>query len=170
MLCEECRERQATVHLTKIINNRKTETHLCERCAREKGELQLMIEPKFTIHNLLAGLLDGDTDLEASPKVTHRSLQCPNCGISYREFSRTGRLGCARCYETFDQHLVPLLRRIHGSAAHTGKVPERTGGVVRVRKQISRLREELQQAVSREEFERAAQLRDKIRELETGTE
>ncbi len=165
MLCEECRERPATVHLTRIVNNRKTEAHLCERCAREREDFGWMMEPKFSIHNLLAGLLDTNGSPPAvSP--AGQEVRCDKCGLTYRDFARLGRLGCRDCYDRFRERLDPLLRRIHGGTRHAGKVPRRTGGAARARRELERLRQELQRAVTREEFEKAAELRDRIREME----
>ena len=75
-------------------------------------------------------------------------------------------LGCSNCYIEFENRLEPILRRIHGNIVHNGKVPKRTGGTLRIRKEIEEYKEEMQRAVDNEEFERAAELRDKIKELE----
>lgn len=163
MLCDECRERPATFHLTKVVNGETTEMHLCEQCAREKGEFEFTIEPGFSIHQLLAGLLN----FEGAPaQAAAVAPTCDVCGLSYEDFARTGRLGCGHCYEQFEDRLEPLVRRIHGASLHTGKVPRRTGGRVRVQKEISQLKAQLQAAVAREDFELAARLRDQIRDME----
>jgi protein arginine kinase activator len=91
---------------------------------------------------------------------------CPQCGLSYAEFRRLGRLGCEACYETFRDDLKPLLRRVHGSTAHAGAVPAHLERGLESRREIKRLRSELDLAVRREEYERAAELRDAIREIE----
>lgn len=161
MLCQECKKRPATVHLTKIVNGRKTELHLCQECAAEKGEFESLLQPVFSFPNMLAGLMGGQ---EVGVPGGHE--RCPQCGQTYAGFAQRGRLGCANCYEAFAGRLNPLLRRIHGSNQHTGKVPRRTGGLVRVRKEVNTLRAELQKAVDGEDFERAAKLRDQIRGLE----
>jgi len=165
VLCQECRKRQATVHKTVIINDHKTETHLCESCARQHAELDLGAEAKFSINSLLAGLLEHEGPALAVPSVTR--LKCPECGQTYAQFARAGRLGCGTCYTAFQERLDPLVRRIHGAPAHTGKIPRRALGAVRLRREIVSLKRELQEAVEREDFERAARLRDRIRELET---
>lgn len=167
MLCEECQKREATVHYTKVVNSQKTEYHLCEQCAREKGELDFSLgfEPGFSIHNLLAGLLDmSNPSLQVEKKATKDS-QCPKCGMSYAQFSQSGRLGCGDCYAAFQRQLEPLLRRIQGTSTHGGKVPGRQGGTLKLEREIGRLSRELEKAVEQEEFEMAAELRDQIREL-----
>jgi len=165
--CQECQKRPATVHYTKVVNGQKTEYHLCEQCAREKGELDLSFgfDPGFSIHNLLAGLLDMENHQQPELQKQKASNQCPTCGMTYAEFSRTGRLGCGDCYLAFDRQLEPLFRRIHGSSTHSGKVPERTGGLARLEQSIKKLTQELEQAVEREDYEGAAKLRDQIKQL-----
>ncbi|GAB6932097.1 MAG TPA: UvrB/UvrC motif-containing protein [Calditerricola sp.] len=164
MMCQECGQRPATLHFTKIVNGDKTEFHLCERCAREKGELIPGMSNTFSIHNLLSGLMNFDVPTHTGHPA--QALRCNVCGLTYTQFSKTGRFGCPACYEAFDAHLEPLFRRLHGATAHTGKVPARAGGVMRLARELERLKAELKQAVAREEFERAAQLRDRIRQLE----
>ena len=85
--------------------------------------------------------------------------------VSYTHLSQTGRLGCGECYTAFERQLEPLLRRIQGTSTHTGKVPGRQGGTLKLEREIGRLARELETAVEREEFERAAELRDKLKEL-----
>lgn len=167
MLCEECQEREATVHYTEVVNGQRTEYHLCEQCAREKGELEFSLgfDPGFSIHNLLAGLLDmGNPSLQVGKK-TSQDRQCPTCGMSYAQFSQTGRLGCGDCYTAFQRQLEPLLRRIQGTSSHSGKVPGRQGGKLKLEREIGRLTLEQERAVEQEEFEKAAELRDQLKEL-----
>ncbi|HHV62937.1 MAG TPA: hypothetical protein GXX51_09900 [Firmicutes bacterium] len=168
MICDECKKRPANVHLTKIINGHKTEMHLCEECARAKGELDFFGAPEFSFHNLLAGLIHpepmGIGMTMPSPYRTPR--KCETCGLDYTDFTQSGFLGCSNCYADFHQQLEPLLRRIHGSTRHVGKVPGRTSGTLKIRKDIESLRAELQKCIAREEYEKAAEIRDRIHELE----
>lgn len=167
MICQNCQQRPATVHLTKIINFEKTEFHLCEVCAKAAGnELGIMFGTNFSFQNLIAGLLgDGDLEVDQQPNLGGE-LHCKNCGLTFSDFKTTGLLGCGECYRYFETGLEPLFKKIHGGSAHTGKVPRRTGGKVRIRKEVQDLRTQLQQAVQREDYEQAASLRDKIRQLE----
>lgn len=166
MVCQECRQRPASVHLTKIINGLKSELHLCEVCAKEKGQFELVMDPGFSIHNLLAGLLNYGGDQDESTVVSVDVPHCSRCGVTWSQFAQTGRMGCSRCYEEFEDQVTPLIRRIHGGTQHTGKAPQRTAGTLRVKREIARLKEDLQRAVIAEEFEKAVQIRDKIRGLE----
>lgn len=164
MWCEQCKQRTATVHLTKIVNQEKTELHLCEICAQQSGvEWGILFEPSFSLQQLLAGMVEGE---DHPGKIAEEGPQCPHCGLMFADFRQNGLIGCAYCYETFGEGLDPLFRRIQGSVVHHGKVPLRTGGMVRVRKEIEGLRGQLQEAVQREDYEKAALLRDEIRRRE----
>lgn len=167
MLCDDCRKRPAVVHLTKMVNNKKYEKNLCEQCANNMGETEIAIEPKYSIHNLLAGLLNFEpgTGAMVTKKAGMMPL-CDNCGMSYAEFSRSGRLGCSLCYNQFSQQLDPLLRRVQGGTQHAGKVPSRIGGTLMLINKIDLLRQDLQKHISSEEFEKAAVIRDQIKQLE----
>ncbi|WP_077615912.1 UvrB/UvrC motif-containing protein [Caenibacillus caldisaponilyticus] len=167
MECQECHLRPATLHFTKIVNGKKMEVHLCEQCAREKGEV-MAGSNAFSIHNLLSGLLNfeemaGHSDPFEEPSV----LQCPKCGLTYSDFIKVGKFGCAECYRAFRDRLDPILRKVHaGNTVHTGKVPKRTGKGISIKRKIKELKEKLQRLVANEEFEEAAKVRDEIRALE----
>ncbi|NLY91928.1 MAG: hypothetical protein GX081_10055 [Firmicutes bacterium] len=170
MWCERCKQRPATVHITKVVNNYKTESHLCAACAQESGidpgkELGFLFEPEFSFHNLLAGLLENEvgSQQEGFSPYLETTEKCPTCGLTFTDFRKIGFLGCANCYRIFSDYLEPLLRRVHGNITHTGKVPKRTGGKVRLKKEIEDLRRKLQDAIRREAYEEAAKLRDEIK-------
>lgn len=164
MLCQRCGEKEATVHLTKIINGKKTEIFLCEDCAEETGQLSLSTGDPFSFHNLLADILNSG--LESSVKESKKSLKCDQCGMAYEEFSKEGLFGCSKCYETFSDKIERLAKRIHGSSLHQGKVPKRRGGKLRIKKEIEELKEKMHKEVEKENFEKAAEIRDKIHDLE----
>lgn len=160
MLCDICGENEATVHLTEIIDDQMAELHLCEGCAKKKS---LEMEQHFGLADLLAGLADMGKQFEVGQLA---GVKCPNCGLTYEDFKKIGRLGCSQCYDTFKESLVPLLKRIHGSNQHLGRIPVKTGKVVKAKSELQELKVKLQKAIQMEEFEEAAKLRDKIRELE----
>ena len=97
MICQECGERPATLHFTKIINGEKTEFHICETCAREKGEMITGSGNGFSIHNLLSGLLDFEPQNSSSSVTANKNLRCDHCGLTYSQFSKIGRFGCNEC-------------------------------------------------------------------------
>ncbi len=169
-MCQECREEKANVFFTKIVNGVKTEVHLCEKCAREKGDLEFTFEPKFSLQNFFASFLSEPlSEIWSAPqREQHPSkVQCSNCSLTFTQFSQIGRFGCSSCYSSFgEDKLQPLFRRIHGSINHNGKVPRRLGGTTRIKREIEKLRQQLQQHIQMEEYEKAAITRDKIKSLE----
>lgn len=172
MICQECNQRPATLHFTKIINSEKTEIHLCEICAHEKGEVFLLNgAPGFSISNLLAGLLNVETKsppAQQDPFKPQEVLQCKECSMTFPQFVKVGRFGCGNCYETFKDHLNPILKRVHsGNTDHHGKIPKRIGGSLHLRKNVEELKVLLKNLIANEEFERAAEVRDEIRSLES---
>lgn len=165
MLCQNCGQRPATVHIVKQVNNHKEEYHLCEVCAREQGQFTMEL-PNFSLQQLLASMLEQTPWGPMPGPVAPGESRCPSCGLTFREFKERGFFGCGRCYTHFENELLPLLRRMQGSDRHTGKAPRRTGGLLRVRRDLEQLKRQLQQAVAAEEFEKAAELRDRIKILE----
>jgi protein arginine kinase activator len=165
MLCEECRQKEATIHIVKQMDGKQTELNLCEECARKKEELEVSFEPQFSLHKLFASMLNQSLrDNRRAQQAV--DTQCPSCGLTFSQFSQIGRLGCSDCFTAFEEQLKPLLRRIHAGCAHTGKVPLKIQGRVKAVREIDQLKEELQARISNEEFEEAAVLRDRIRALE----
>lgn len=165
MLCNICGKNAATVHLTEIIDDNMTELHLCEECAQKKGA---QMESHFGLADLLAGLADIGSQFTKTEKET--KIKCLRCGLTHEDFKKIGRLGCGECYSAFREVLLPLLKRIHGSTQHYGKSPTKKAGRVvksaKTRNELHELKEKLQKAIQIEEFEEAAKLRDKIRDLE----
>ncbi len=166
MLCDRCGQRQATVHLTEITNGHKNETHLCQVCAGEIQPQGFGFAPQLNLHHFLAGLLNHELGGANYSQQQAAGEKCTKCGIAEGQVVKQGLLGCGDCYTLFEDKMQSLLRRIHGNTRHTGKVPERTGGSARLAKEIEKLKSQLKEAVGREEFERAAQFRDAIRDLE----
>lgn len=170
MDCQECHKRPAALHFTQVINGNKTEIHVCEICAKEKGYMSYP-EEGYSLHNLLTGLFNFDTSLmenkqNSSYKQTEE-LQCPQCDMTISEFKRVGKFGCAECYHTFSEQLDPIFRRVHsGNTKHYGKIPTRKGGDLHAKKQVALYRSELQRLIENEAFEEAAEVRDKIKNLE----
>lgn len=159
MLCEACGKNPATVHITENPSDKENrkEIHLCEDCAREKGQVQ---EPSLS---QMLGVLSG-YDQEAGAGLS--DLACPKCGMTYSEFRAGGRLGCPEDYQTFKQALVPFLEKIHGSTRHTGKSPAHLGQSMAVDRRVDVLRREMEKSIEDEDYERAADLRDRIRQIE----
>ncbi|QAT41431.1 UvrB/UvrC motif-containing protein [Clostridium sp. JN-9] len=169
MLCENCKKNEATIHITKIVNGVKREANLCEKCAREKQGLELNndffdVGAPFTFQNILGGIVDYISQSNNSDNNTE--LVCPNCGTTYSEFKKTGLLGCSQCYKSFNQTVMPIINRVQLGSEHKGKIPKKLGKGIIEKKRIVTLKEELQKAIAAEEYEKAAELRDKIKELQ----
>ncbi|SHN37151.1 UvrB/UvrC motif-containing protein [Gracilibacillus kekensis] len=169
MECQECKENKATVHFAQVINGDKTEIHVCQKCAKEKGYVS-PDEDAYSLHHLLSGLFNPNPSALHQPteqEKEEREIQCDKCGMTYHQFARVGKFGCAMCYQTFAEHLNPLFRKVHsGNTVHEGKVPKRIGTDIYQRKMVRDLKLQLQQAIADEAFEDAAKIRDQIKSLE----
>jgi protein arginine kinase activator len=158
--CDKC-DKPATIHLTEIHDGQKVEKHLCEDCAAADG---ITIKSNVPISQLLEDFVMQSSQ-EARPEPPE--LQCDVCGMTFREFREDGLLGCPNDYEVFAPRLVPMLQRAHdGQAQHVGKVPHHAGQAQQKQNAILRLRSELREAIAGEDYERAASLRDQIKQLE----
>jgi protein arginine kinase activator len=167
LFCDECKIRPAAVHMTKIVNNKKTQLSLCHECAKKyQQEFGFGLDTDFSIHKFLSGLLEADTVDADLGKGLQDTLRCEVCGEDYSCFQKSGRLGCAKCYDTFGANLEALLKRIQGSSTHLGKLPKKSGFDLRQKQQLKNLREKLQELIAAEEFEFAAKVRDDIKALE----
>jgi len=155
-LCQVCGKREAKIHFTEIREGKKTEMHICEQCAHEKNTMMAF---PAVLSQLVKGGPQPPRESEAVPAT------CPGCGLAYAEFKAKGRLGCPRCYEAFGPVLIPLLEKVHGAAAHRGKTPERIKGAQASRRELADIEQQLASAVANEEYEKAAQLRDRLREM-----
>ena len=158
MICERCKQRPANVHYTEIIDNQKKQMNLCEVCAKEEQQASFNLLPQQNLHDFLAGIF--------GPGPEGDLLQCPQCAMTGNRFSTHGLLGCSNCYQEFEDRIEPMVRRIQGSGVHTGKVPARSVSRYRVIREVDQLKKGLRELVAREEFEKAAEMRDRIRELE----
>lgn len=196
MHCERCGEREATIHEVVIQNGQKLEHHICEQCASSAGIDQ---NPSAPINELItnyilgkttgAPLGEGSEETDGEPEVGPRPskadsqpMKCPGCGTTYREFRKSGLLGCQTCYDAFGDKLAPLLERAHeGGSFHVGKLPRRAledarqdgdtnerdpfGRLGDQGERLKALRDQLAEAVAGEHYERAAIIRDAISQL-----
>lgn len=159
MKCQKC-TKAATLHITEVVTDDQfEELHLCEECAHK-----YLYEPQ----QKNTGQKGGDTGpVEESDEASALNQRtCPLCGIRFIEFRNTGRLGCPHDYQEFREELVPLLESIHGETRHCGKTPRRLPQNKQMQSELIQLRKQLQQAVTKEAYEDAARLRDRIRQLE----
>ncbi len=166
MYCQHCKQRPATVHITKIVNGEKSVLQLCQECASQIQGEGFNWDAHFPFNLLSSFFEEVEPSAGFSQDTRQRVIECKTCGQTYHNFRETGKLGCGDCYDTFGAQLSPVIRRIHGSERHTGKIPRRSGKKIKLRKEIESLKRELQILVEKEAFEKAAEVRDKIKELE----
>jgi protein arginine kinase activator len=162
MICDDCREHDAVVQYTAVKDNVVVQLHLCEQCAAERGvETTVNTLPK---HPLGEFLHQAQQQLVTAPTDAAR---CSFCGASMADFRATGRWGCARCYSQFEGGIRELLRRVHGHSRHIGRAYRAPRGESLERSAVlGELRERLRRAIDGEQFEQAAELRDRIKGME----
>lgn len=165
MKCQQC-DRPATFHITDLVDGKANEVHLCEECAQTF--LSPTSEEVADVMPAMAGLLAQHLAVGETADELARLDQrvCPVCGISFLEFRKQGRLGCPHDYDFFSEELEPLLMNIHDQSHHIGKVPKRCPQGAAQQTQLIRLRREMKEAVTAEEYELASELRDQIRDIE----
>ena len=168
MLCQMCGQHPATTHIKTIVNGKLTQAHLCADCAKKQGYGNLFADWGSGFGSLLSGFMGS-----AAP--ARQATRCPGCGASFEDITRSGKIGCAECYHTFRGQLLPIIQRIHGTAQHKGKVPgssalrvtDTNNKIVAVEETpLEEKKRLLKQAIETQDFERAAVLRDEIKELE----
>ena len=166
MQCQVCKKEPATVHLTQIIENQVKKVDLCEACAKEKG----VNDPTgFSLADLLLGL-GASQKMEEATAAAGTDISCPRCGFTQADFKKTGRLGCADCYEVFADGLEALLKGMHKGTQHKGKVPPTVRKAVDLKTKINKLESDLKAAVAKEDFESAAMLRDEIKQVKKASQ
>jgi len=160
MQCQICQKNEATIHLTEITNGVRTEMHLCEQCAQEEG---IAVKSQISLNELLSSLLSSpsaDNELFGDSK---QKSSCPHCGFTLDQFRKEPVLGCSYDYEVFEKSLLSLIEKAHdGKTHHCGKVPSKTPADTKKQIELMRLRQQLETAVNNEDYETAAELRDKI--------
>lgn len=170
MKCERCGKNEANVHITKIVNGIKQDMDICDKCVVESGELNFsgtMVMPvDLTFQNVLSGIMDYiNQPIQSTLKEEY---VCPTCGTTYDDFKNSGLLGCSECYKYFTLSIIPVIKRVQGNLENIGKVPKRSGKGLIEKKKLQHLKEELQRFIEVEEYERAAEIRDSIREIQKG--
>ncbi len=169
MQCSVCHKLQATIHVLDLIDGEfAEEQNLCPNCAEGAG----MVNPKATPLKIspemledLLGTMQSSGGEGVSPLPTELEESCPACGLTSSQFRSRGRLGCPRCYDTFRRSLLPLLERVHDATSHKGRCPGTTTQLSGGDDKLTELRHSLRDAITAENYELAAQLRDKIRSV-----
>ncbi len=166
MLCDECGKREATVHIMQIGPDGRTEKNLCAVCAEKIGKWicePLQLNQGLATNEFLQNIFTGPRENNITAEET--DLSCPFCGMRYVDFKKEGMMGCPKCYTAFQKQLEPILRRMHGLSIHNGRFPNmrssREPG-----NSIVELRARLQEAIEKEEYEKAAEYRDLLKDME----
>ena len=166
MKCQQC-EKPATFHITELTGSEPSELHLCEEHAREylsHSEQPPQEESLASLAGALAEQLKLGQTAEELARLDQQA--CPVCGITFYEFRNQGRLGCPHDYTCFSKELEPLLVNIHGDTNHIGKQPKRSPKATESSNELIRLRRQMKEAVEKEDYEQASELRDEINALE----
>lgn len=172
MLCENCKEREATIHFTGIVNGNMQKHHLCRECAAQM-ELTDYVSNEIPFVKLLTGMFaagQSGTDECQGNSLLHY-VRCPKCKMTYEEFTKVGKFGCAECIGVFEPLIGDNMKKLHGSDRHTGKKYKKEKEQEKqTRQNIKTLRMKLEEAVMLENFEAAAKYRDEIRKMQAEEE
>lgn len=158
MECDVCKQPNAKIFLTQVVEGKVQKVNLCESCAEAKG----VTDPTgYDLAELLKGI--GEQSMQ---KKSSRGLSCPNCGFSQADFKKTGRMGCSECYQVFAEGLEGLLKAMHKGTQHVGKVPQGMLPQKHKDDRIEALQRQLASSIENEDYEEAAKIRDELRQLE----
>lgn len=166
MKCQKCKKNEATTVVKRIINGEYEEYELCADCAHEMGFSNVF---DMDMPDLFGGFMKSFFS-QALP-ARSQATRCPVCGSTFGDITNTGKVGCAKCYEIFFSELLPSIKRIHGNTAHCGKtpepetIPEKIGNNPK-NTTSDELKAQLECAIKEQNFELAAILRDRIKEME----
>lgn len=159
MKCKFCDE-EATIYYTQIVEGQMKKICLCVSCAQQQG---IMNPEDFTMADILMEGLPQQKMMTTTVKSTE---QCERCGFTLKDLKKVGRLGCSHCYETFRGEILPMLEKMHKGMVHVGRAPEGMLNVKLVQKKLEDSHQSLKQAIAEEKFEKAANLRDEIKQIE----
>lgn len=165
MYCQICKQNEATIHLTEINSGVRSEMHVCANCAQKQG---IAVNSQVPLNELLSNLLASQPSDEEIFDLTSQQKVCPKCGYTIEQFTQEALLGCQNDYDVFEEQLVPLIKKAHnGNISHCGKIPSKVPAEKKRHMQLTKLQQQLTQAVNNEEYEIAAQLRDKINKIQS---
>lgn len=188
MLCENCGKNQANVRYTQIINGEKKEMHLCEECSEKLGINNMEFKMPINFSSFFGDFLEEFEKNSLMPELNPvQTLKCNNCGLSFEEFMNTGKFGCSKCYDAFETRIDPILKNIHGSNRHVGRLgsikkatnfemsnddvenkSKQDNLNIKEESKLESLKADLKRAIKEEKYEEAAKIRDEIKEIEKG--
>lgn len=162
MLCQNCGKNQANTHIKTMINGETREYFLCQDCAAQLGYNNIFSGFNMDFDSFFGSVLTG----QPSMPLKGLGKTCPFCGSTFENIINTGKAGCANCYTEYFDSLMPSIQRLHGNAQHIGKLPRSAGAKAKKSRELENLKSALEEAVSNQEYEKAAELRDKIKAIE----
>ena len=162
MRCEKCKKNKASIHMEQLTSGTKKDIYLCDECSGEM-EIKMLVESIFKglfnkMHLVPVGVLKNIQSADSK-------LICTKCGVSLEDVKKSGNLGCAVCYKSFEAVFKPFFENLHGGSTHEGKYPKRGGATMERESQLHKLRFLMNQSVAEEDFEKAAFFRDEIKNL-----
>ncbi|MFN8179431.1 MAG: UvrB/UvrC motif-containing protein [bacterium] len=176
MNCERCGKRPGSVRYTEVTGGQARKQLVCAECAQELGfetpspateAPEAGEAPALPPPAKIFGVVSIDETLKAAEDAAAEpedARRCPECGLTAAAFRTQSLFGCPRCYEAFEEGLDLLLKRLHGAVTHRGRLPR--GNALAAEAEPGALRRELDDAIQRQDFQRAAYLRDRLRERE----
>jgi protein arginine kinase activator len=171
MQCTVCHKTLATIHVLDLEDGSVIdEQSLCPTCAESAGYVHPKAAPLKISPEMLEDLIGGMKSTGSTTEIPETADACPACGLTSAQFRSRGRLGCPRCYEMFRTSLLPLLERVHDGTSHRGRCPRKSARMAGEDDRLAELRSSLQDAITAENYELAADLRDQIQELSPGEE
>ena len=182
MLCDNCKKREANVRYSENINGIRRELNLCEECSKKLGIGEIGLDMPINFSSFFGEFIEDFSNSEFMPMFNElKTLKCDNCGYTFEDIAHTGRVGCANCYDVFQDRLEPIIRRIQSSNHHVGRLGKiidkkidekqhnnnnRTNKETTPEEKLEILKEDLRQAIKEERYEDAAKLRDEIKKIE----
>ena len=176
MMCQKKKKNEVTFRYTQVINGVKKELNLCDNCARELGLKEMNFSMPISFSSFLGDFFNDYSDTLLPSFMGTQTTKCKKCGESFDEFLNSGEFGCSNCYDLFEDRITPILKNLQGSTKHTGrgykkilsKISENETNKVAKKEEneVTKLQKELQKAIKTENYEEAAKIRDKIKELE----
>lgn len=171
MLCEKCRKNEAKINLVTVVNGQKHEIWLCESCIKDISSIPFLSSSGQNIDFPFQGMLSEMLSNIESSKTNIdnnkiKEIVCSNCGLTYDEFKKSGRLGCSDCYKEFKPVLDPRIKSLQPGVKHIGKIPKLKGKELVQKRKLKDLKQEMQKLIIAEEYEKAVVVRDEIKKIE----
>lgn len=178
MLCENCGKREANVHYLRNINGVKKEMNLCESCSQKLGITEMNFNIPIDFSSFFGEFLEDFANSDFMPLIEEKKeIRCAGCNMAFEDIAKKGRFECPKCYETFEDEIDSIIKKIQGSNRHIGRLGKGTAKPIKVEKsnkpsdnkkenKLEDLKEKLKQAIKEEKYEEAAKIRDQIKKIE----